>query len=180
MTSRLADLVNRSWKEEPRGRRQRGTTRSGASISGGRITIVTIASDGGGSWMMDAPRSATFDPVTRDQTSMLRVHAKLHAFFLRNGITDLHLRLGARAGPHNAKAETHFCETILALVPGVRLHQVSANALRSWLNARGEELSRQAAERSWELALAAAQYAAEQDSKDLKALVQVLSWDANG
>jgi len=162
MNAELANLVNRSASQVASRRVPRGQQSwSGASIMGGRITIVTIVRNEDGLWSMDDSKSAEFPRVERDQASIRRLHAALSYHFSRTGITELHLRLGAGAGPHNAKAEVHICECALALIPGVHVLHVSPQTLTPWLRAKHQVISCQMVERSRQFALSAAQYAAE-------------------
>lgn len=166
MSAGLAELVNRSANQLS-GRRSRRTNSSwsGASILGGRITIVTVTRADDGTWSIDPLKSAEFPRAERDQASIRQLHAVLDQYLSRARISEVFLRLGAGAGPHNAKAESHICEAILALLLGVRLHHVSAFSLTPWLRAKHQVISCQAAHRSWQFALSAAQYAAETECR---------------
>lgn len=161
MDERLAELVNRSWKEKPRRYGKSEVSFSGAAISGGVITIVTIACNQDGSSSIDRSRSIQLQRIARDQAAIRRTYASLQIFVRKAQISVMHLRLGASSGPHRAKAETHLCEAVLSLLPDVTIEHVAPQSLAAWSNANRRELPRQADERSWQLAWMAAKLASE-------------------
>lgn len=164
MSAALRQLVSASVA--PRTVRGRPSQRwSGASIVGGKISIVSVRKDGKGAWTVDELRSREFDLTQRDQASAWRLHSTLNGFFRRSMISRIFLRTGSSRGPHAAKVETGICEGLLSVAGGVAVEQVSAFSLAPWMRLRGYDLEGQGRNRGWQYATAAAIYAAEHHEK---------------
>jgi hypothetical protein len=113
-----------------------------------------------GPWSIDPGKSETFSLCGRDQQALRRLHARLHFFFREHGIEQLFLRKAECARGYAAKVETYLCEGVLCLTPGVVVHQISALSLSHWMRANDCEPGRQANDRAWHYAVAAALYLA--------------------
>jgi hypothetical protein len=112
---------------------------TGAAILGNTLVIATVERRHGRLWLVPSS-SGRFSLDDRCQTRIRELHGLLHKFLRDRAIERVLLRFAPQNGKFRAHPFTYLVETVLHLVPDVRVQLVHPSTIAAWARRFEEEL----------------------------------------
>lgn len=104
-----------------------------AVISKPRLLITTVKFGAASTVTVEEHRSGLFELGGRDTEAVRALSCELAEFFRSRRIRHLHLRVSADAGRFSADAHAMKIETVLQLVPRLRVTLHSTQSVSAWI-----------------------------------------------